>query len=217
MKQPTINTMRTKLIIVLSSIIALSSCTNKELPSPVISFQSTINELLNKETNKLINLSNDSDTPGTMGHTYKMKTIKYLTSSKDTITYHFAGQNLLSICISLPNTEFNQILESFKTNNKFKEIEKTCFEDENKVIIKVGKESSNNFTTLLYLNNEDNEITSALNSIKTINTIENMDYSHFYATTLLHLMGTADAANLFNGLFFSNQTSTYYNNALRTN
>lgn len=194
-------------------VLLVSACGKLKLPKPAITFQNTIQELTDKETNKYLSLKDNLDKPGTLGYIYNLTTSKFLTETKDTIIYHFAGNHLLSVLIVLNKVDYAKTIKQFKNDKELQDKGNNMFEDKNKTIIRIGQQDGSNATSLLYLNNEISEMVKALGN-STDNILQKQDNDKFFVQTLLYLVGTSDVVNSM-PMFFVQQSDYYYNKVLR--
>lgn len=184
------------------ALLLLAACQEAKFPAPAISFKNTATELADKEQNKWLSMTdNVASNPNSMGYIYDLRTITYLTPDNDTLKYNFSHDKLLCVLISLQTVNYEAALNNFKQDKNFKDMGNTFFEDQNKVIVRVGKEA-NNHASLLYLNNENEEISNTINLLKGATngygkSFFDYDNDHLYPQILLGLMGMADVANAF--------------------
>ena len=197
-------------------VLLVSACGKQKLPKPAITFQNTLQELTDKETNKYLSLKDNLDKPGTLGCIYNLTTSKFLTETKDTIIYHFAGNHLLSVLIVLNKVDYAKTIKHFKNDKELQDKGNNMFEDKNKTIIRIGQQDGNNATSLLYLNNESNEIGEMVKALgnSTDNILQKQDNDKFFVQTLLYLIGTSDVVNSM-PMFFMQQSNYYYNKVLK--
>ena len=203
-------------IICIVVALLVTACGKLNLPKPAITFQNTIQELTDKETNKNLSLEDNLDKPGTLGYAYNLITYKFLTETNDTIIYNFAGNHLLCALIILNKVDYAQIIKQFKNDKELQDKGNNMFEDKNKRIIRIGQQDGSNATSLLYLNNENNEIGKMVEMLDnyTDNFLQKKDNDKFFVQTLLYLIGTSDAV-ISMSMFFTQEKDYYYNKVLR--
>ena len=205
------------LLAVICTIVVLlvSACGKQKLPKPAITFQNTLQELTDKETNKWLSLKDNLDKPGTLECAYNLITFKYLTETEDTIIYRFANNHLLSVIIVLNKADYTQIIKQFKNNKEMRYKGHNMFEDNNKIIIRIGQQDGSNAKSLLYLNNENNEIGKMVEILddSTNNILQRKDNEKFFVQTLFYLIGRSDAVKSM-PMFFMQEINFYYNKVL---
>jgi hypothetical protein len=196
--------------------IGITSCNNKKVLEPAISFCEDIVTLQQKESNKLIEHSNCAidNEPESFGHHLQLMNLKYLTERKDTISYEFVRSRLFSVFITTPNNKYENVVERFRTDEKVSEMkiefEKGLYEmklfkkDTNIIVI---WEEENNTTSLLYLNNENNELEDVFESIFKDSGSLVHNHKIFHAHVLISLYARATIA--------PTNYNTYYNKMLR--
>ena len=148
--------------IFITFLLTLFGCGNYQQPTPAISFNETIEDLLTKETNNLYDEDIAPGLPGTMQAILKMKKYTYTTNQSDTIEYQFYNGKLCYTLITFKNQSYETLLKSFSKNKQAEKMYKNIFKI-NDVCIRAGVEHQNN-ASLLYLNDINNEISDILDN-----------------------------------------------------
>ena len=152
-----------RLFIVVFATTSLFQCDRRlevNIPSPSISFSDNILTLITKESNNLIEYNNglSSTNDESVSFQQHWERFKYTTISHDTIEYQFIKNQLFSVEINTPKHKYENIINKFENDTNLIKIKDNHYKQNNNYIV-VGKRYDNG-TYLVYLNDEDEEITN---------------------------------------------------------
>ena len=186
----------------LTFLLVLYACGSRPLPSPAISFHESIDDLKAKETNTLYNEDISTGVPGTMQYILQMKKYTYTTPQADTINYKFYRGKLAYAFITFKDRSYDELLENFNKSHKAQKIHDNIFLIDS-TCVRVGLEHHKN-ASLLYLNDQDKEITDVINN----------DYFHKIKTDTTYRSNDLFVTQLILALYgkgrYSSMTDTYF-------
>lgn len=222
-----------RLMIVVFTTTSLFQCDRGleiEIPCPSISFSDNILSLITKETNNLIEYDNGLSSANNESVSFQQhwERFKYTTISNDTIEYQFIKNQLFSIEINTPKNKYENIINKFENDTNLIKIKDNHYKQNSNYIV-VGKRYDNG-AYLVYLNDEDGEITNIFKkdadnhsfndsvSFRNITYTENGSFS-FTFQCYLYLSGsalvqsiTADYSRILGTYDYKNH---YYYNMLK--
>ena len=192
-------------MIIVFATTSLFQCDRRledEIPVPSISFSDNILSLITKETNNLIEYNNGLSNANDESICFQQhwERFKYTTVSNDTIEYQFIKNKLFSVEINTSKNKYENIINKFENDTNLIKIKDNHYKQNNNYIV-VGKRYDNG-TYLVYLNDEDEEITNIFKieadnpsfndsvSFRNITYTENGSFS-FTIQCYLYLSGSA--------------------------
>ena len=139
-------------------LVTVMACHDKQgtYPQPAISFDQTITDLKNAETNNFISEDLEPGAPTSLKGEAGIKEVQYKTSNNDTITYCFTKDRFFSTKVLLNDTTYTAILKDFQNKKDWKQLSEDLFV-KNETVLRVGQED-NHKASLLYLNNSTGDI-----------------------------------------------------------
>ena len=199
--------------------ISLLSCGKineiKPIPTPAITFDEGVLNLLQKESNELIDqfYAIEDASKDNFRCIQQWIELTYLTASNDTIIYHFVRNRLCSVLIKSPKQIYDDVIYEFNNDSLLINVCEKQYKLNDNYIIALKR--YDNGTDFLYLNDIDNEITDYMHDhLDDEKDFLNMTGEMVLLNITAGLMGKASGVRILPYYMQKGEKHKYYNDFL---